>query len=290
MRKLRILVAAIVAAVATPSFSVHTVQGAGAALSAAATAAGSAHVRTTLSVSWVASAHAQTPATIAFTKSSLVLLEGDSICDPSTGTTYYPHVFAQVQRYIVAHYNAGSSSTFQAPRFVNKCVSGAATGDVAGRIATELAVNPYTHVLIYLGINDAHNSVALATSQANIATIVSAVQAASSHPQLLWVGPFAWGEKWPTGQNTTVDGFIDGGSPGAWAGIDGAISTAVTAAGGVFIDARRYGYAVYEPLNNTPSPGVTVGPYTRPDTLGAHINEAGRALVTSLILPAIVLN
>jgi hypothetical protein len=202
------------------------------------------------------------------TDTSVILIEGDSDTDPAL--TY--QALNGVRSYIYGKFNTGRGNTFRVPKILNKATNGATTTTVAGRIAPELAVNPYTHVIFFLGINDPRNSITLGTSQANVATILTACSGKS----VLWAGPLCSGELWPTGLNA-FDAGIDA--------LNAALITRIPAAGGVYVDVRTGVYGVREPLLNTASPGVAIGPLTRPDAAATHFNETGAAFVTQAITP-----
>lgn len=215
-----------------------------------------------------------------FTKSSLVLLEGDSLSDPALQY----QAMNGIRNYTYSHFNAGVSGSFTPPKFRNQSTNGATIGTISARIVAELAVNPYTHLVVFAGINDAQSGVALGTSQTNCSTILTAAAALS----ILWISPLCWGELWPSGQNAaSVDTAIDGGVPGVYGALDGALKTLVVAAGGVYVDVRQLVYAVQEPLLNSATPGIKTGPLTRPDATGAHVNQSGSSFITKAVTPSL---
>jgi len=88
-----------------------------------------------------------------------------------------------------------TSSSVVRPNITRKGVNGSTIAQIDARIAAELAVNAYTHVVVCCGTNE--RAVLRADTQTAIASLVSKF----TTQKVLVIGPYAWGEKWPTGQN-----------------------------------------------------------------------------------------
>jgi lysophospholipase L1-like esterase len=166
------------------------------------------------------------------------------------------------------------STSRDRPSWRNAATSGATSAIVSARIAAEVTQCNPTHFILQLGVNDAQTGVVRATTLANMTAIFAALPVGC---QILYLDPFAWGEKWPTGQNGAVDTAIDFISLDVQALLAATYPTRST-----FVSLRHGIYDVAEPALNTPGPGTLIGPLTRPDTLGAHPNATCVGYITAI--------
>ena len=222
-------------------------------------------------------------------RTSMVLWEGDSLSDPALPYQMLnPAWEAMTNAYVpstagmVASPRLPSSASVVRPNIVRKGVNGSTIAQIDSRIAAELAVNAYTHVVVCCGTNE--RAVLRADTQTAIASLVSKF----TTEKVLVIGPYAWGEKWPTGENdiagaddarldeTEID-LVDG-----FAGYANSLVIGLRNGGGSTATTGLY-LTTMPPLN-TPGPGASIGPYT---VDGAHFNPLGRATVYDIISPFI---
>ena len=209
---------------------------------------------------------------LAIPRTANVLQEGDSLSDDAFYRVLHPLRLAAYGFYSSP---LPRSTTRSVPSWFNASTSGATTAIVAARIAAEVAVTPPTHFILALGVNDAQTGVLLATTHANFVTIFAALPATC---QIIYFDPLMWGEKWPSGQNTspTIDAAIDAIS----ADVKTLLATTY-ASRSTFVSWRNGVYAARESQLNTPGPGTTVGPLARPDPIGAQPNTTGIGFITT---------
>lgn len=101
------------------------------------------------------------------------------------------------------------------PSFITSASPGAKVGDYAAIINTTLV--PFIAIrvtvgIVQLGINDSTALVPAATFAAQVATVRDTYLAVPSVRMLIWIGPWAAGEKYPDGANpfdTVPDGIRD---------------------------------------------------------------------------------
>jgi lysophospholipase L1-like esterase len=220
--------------------------------------------------------------TFQFTRDMRLLQEGDSVTGMDVASLGYMALLPLQLAAFGAFANPVPARTGKSvPQWRNAATNGATSAIIAARIAAEVtAVNP-THFILACGINDATSAVARATTLANHTAILAALP---STCQILVFDPFAAGEKWPTGQNTSpsVDAAIDFISTDLQALL---LSTYNGRA--MFVSWRHGIYDVQEPLLNLPGPGITIGPLTQPDTAGTHLNARGTGFVTRQAAPLV---
>lgn len=198
------------------------------------------------------------------TRDSLVLIAGDSEADPTREFQFQrPLIDAAIRRYIAPTRVAGALR-YTRPKFVNVAVSGLSISQVADAVAIALPAQQFTHVLLYTGTNE--YTVTRAETQAAIAILMGLF----STQKVLLVGPYAVGEKYPTGQNVN-DTRVDE--------TDADLTDLVESlyADSKYISLRTTLYTDVMPPLNLPAPGATSGPFTCPDPLGIHYNGDGRA-------------
>jgi len=222
------------------------------------------------------------------TRSSLILWEGDSLADPALPYQMLQPLWEQMRMAFNPTYATGLNGavaggltgTVRTPGIVNKSVNGAKISDVNGRIAAELAANAFTHVVLCIGTNE--RAVVRATTQSDIASLVSKF----TTQKVLVIGPYAWGEKTPTGQNglagandqrldeTEVDlknGFASYANSMVIGLRNGGGSTPTT---GLYLTTLA--------ALNAPGNGSDTGPFTID---GIHWNTTGRARACDIVRP-----
>jgi len=216
--------------------------------------------------------------TWSITRQSMILWEGDSKSDPAFPYQMLNTLFNAVTYNYRLPETVNGQIRYTHPTVVNKAVNGSRISDVNGRIASELTQNQYTHVVLCIGTNE--RTVVRANTQSDISSLMSKF----TTQQLLVIGPYAWGEKYPSGQND-----VAGANDQRLDETDTDLSTLVPAgyANSLYISLRTTLYAVTMPPLNQPPPGVTSGPFTTPDTSGAHDNGTSRLAVYNLIKPSI---
>lgn len=223
-------------------------------------------------------------------RSSMVLWEGDSLSDPSLPYQMMNPIWeAMTNSYVpstagmIGSPRVPPSGSAMRPNIVKKGVNGSTIAQIAARIGAELAVNAYTHVVICCGTNE--RGVLRADTQTAIAAIVAAL----TTQKVLVIGPYAWGEKWPTGENDmagaddtrldeTEEDLVDG-----FAGYSNSLVIGLRNGGGSTATTGLY-LTTMPPLN-TPGPGTSIGPYT---VDGVHWNPSGRAAVYGIVSPFVV--
>lgn len=228
---------------------------------------------------------------LALTSAARCLIEGDSLND-----TAFPYqAFRPLVEAAGSYYGGATSVSYNSqgrtltarPIFRNQAVNGSRLSDINSRIVAELAANPYTHV--FLGVGTNQRAINRTTTQNDFVTLMDACTGGGR--KVFVVGPYAWGEKWPSGQNDVAgndDPALDNTSADMKVIINGGTTTdAVTFPGyanAMFVDLRTTLYAVTMPPLNTPGPGATIGPYT---VDGTHFNPRGRAALAAAWLPLV---
>jgi len=222
-------------------------------------------------------------------RTSMILWEGDSLSDPALPYQMLNPVWEMMTNSyapstpgIVGSPRRPTSSSVIRPNITRKGVNGSTIAQIDARIAAELAVNAYTHVVVCCGTNE--RAVLRADTQTAIASLVSKF----TTQKVLVIGPYAWGEKWPTGQND-IAGANDARLDETEADL---VSGFASYANSLVIGLRNGGgstattglYLTTMPLINTPSPGASIGPYT---VDGTHWNPRGRAAVYGIVQPFI---
>ncbi len=216
---------------------------------------------------------------ITLTRSSVVLLQGNSNVDPAFGN----QVLRWLEEEALAHYAPGGVR-LQTPIFRNQALSGATLGTVDAAIGTNLLENPYTHVAMDIGINN--YNVARATSRASFVSILNKCAGL----QVLVLGPYARGEMYPTGQNTgtgTGDTTIDNLAADMGVIVNGGTTTDAATYPGYsnvcYRDLRSTLFVVTMPPLNLPAPGASSGTFTNVESpVGLHFNPRGKAAVRAL--------
>ncbi len=222
------------------------------------------------------------PSTFTLTRTSLVAIWGDSLNDPLFP---YQAVRKLIDAGLAAYRSTSSQLSIRpgvggvpgrTPVFINKALSGSTISAVNTTIDAAISVNAYTHHIIYCGTNERTRT--RAQTQADITTMAGKF---GSLPVLL-VGPYAWGEKYPTGQND-----ISGANDTRLDETDTDLSTlfVATHANVVYVSPRTTLYTTTMPALNTPSPGASIGPYT---VDGTHFSPAGRTAMWNLVSPYVV--
>jgi hypothetical protein len=223
------------------------------------------------------------------TRAARFLIIGDSLNDPALPY----HMMAEVQantdkfyrRWAGAGYNgkiSGGGASQVTPAWISTAVNGSTIAQVQSRTAADLAKYNPTHVICCCGTNERAQDRVTQTQPA-----ITGLAGLFTTQYVLLIGPYAWGEKWPSGQND-----VAGANDTRLDETDTDLETlfVATYANVCYVSPRQYLYAgaksfsdtVAMPTLNTPSPGVTVGPYTTPDASGAHYNGTGRHAVTLL--------
>ena len=209
-------------------------------------------------------------------RTDVILQEGDSLGGEDTASLgYMVHKPMQLAHIGAMPAAVPNSTTRVRPSWRNAATNGATTAIVAARIAAEVAACNPTVFIVSLGINDASSAVARATTLANFTTIFAALPTSC---RIIAFDPLCFGEKWPSGQNTTpsIDAAIDNISTDLQA-----LLATTYASRSTFVSWRNGVYAARESQLNTPGPGVTIGPLCRPDPSGQHPNATGTGYITS---------
>lgn len=220
-------------------------------------------------------------------RTSVILWEGDSLSDPTLPYQMLNPIWEQMRR----SYNPTNSPALRGspvlpshgvnyPAIVQKGINGSTIGQINTRLSAELAANTFTHVVFCMGTNE--RAVARATTQSGIASIVSKL----TTQKVLVIGPYAWGEKYPTGQNNIAgadDTRLDETAADLVTGFSGyANSMVIDLRNGAGSTATTGMYLTTMPPLNLPSPGASIGPYT---VDGTHYNPLGRVTACGVISP-----
>lgn len=182
-------------------------------------------------------AHAASVGTVTVTRTMQIAICGDSINDPAL-----PYQSTNSLRtWIDSHYMTPSLGSYARPTYLNLALTGNVIAQASAQVSAALTQNPNTKLfIVQAGINDVNTAVPFATSIANATTLLNNVQAAGGH--VIWIGPFLFGEKSPTGQNVN-DTLIDA--------LNAGLQTLVASySGDAYVDVRTTVYAVQEPLLN----------------------------------------
>ena len=212
------------------------------------------------------------------TRTSVILWEGDSLSDQGFPYQMLTPLWEQMRLFYnpISHPNWNGhpvlpSAGLRTPIVVNKAINGSRLSDIASRIPGELATMAFTHVVICAGTNE--RTILRATSQANIATIA----ASFTTQKVLWIGPYAWGEKWPSGTNNIAganDTRLDETDVDIPAGLAAGYS-----ANSKYVSLRSTLYA-----SLSPGPGADIDPYT---VDGAHWAPPGRVAAYAIWSPSV---
>jgi len=217
-----------------------------------------------------------------FTAEDVVLWEGDSKSDKSLQyqmlRCFMDQGDAAFRRRTAASGGAGS------PVWVNKATNGATIATIAARIAGELALNAYTKIVLCIGTNQ--RAVSRAQTLIDLAALIAAIGGVNAIDTLVFTD-YAWGEKYPSGQNvhagandTRLDETATDITSTFGAGVPN--SMVVNLRTGLGSRTTSGMYTDIMPPLNLPAPGVTSGPFTAPDTSGAHDNARSRARIFDL--------
>jgi len=216
------------------------------------------------------------------TRTALVLWHGDSLSDPAFTYQMLAPLFETASLNYNPAYGSGqpgrspAPAGFRVPQVSNKAVTGSTIGDIYTYLTSQIQFNPWTHVALCMGTNE--RPVARAVTQANITNVATLL---NGYPvKILIVGPYAWGECYPSGVNDKVganDQRLDETDIDIPAGFN-----AVNPNNFVYVSLRSTLYTQVMPPQNLPPPGATNGPFT---VDGAHWNPRGRMEALKIIRP-----
>lgn len=211
----------------------------------------------------------------AVTRTSGIMIEGDSANDATLQYQALNGILAAID----SRFMSPSGNSYRRPFHINKATTGASTTTVAARVAAELAANPYTHLLLQIGINDSQLAIPQATSMTNVTTIMNACVAANVG--VIFIGPFCNGEKWPTGQNA-----LDTTNPGIDLFNSGAKAIVAGYSNAIYIDIRALIYTPQEPaLNAAQANSGVLTSLVAANGPGLHPGPSGVALITATVIP-----
>ncbi len=205
-------------------------------------------------------------------RDAVVLVEGNS----NTAVDNPPHPYRMQQPLIeesdrVYLRRTSNPRRRQAPVWITTSFTGIRWDNIATRLPGFLATYNPTHVILECGTNDV--SVTRATTQAALADVAAAL----TTQQVLVIGPYAYGEKWPSGENDGIGASNDARLDETADDIAAILVPAV--ANCTYVDLRSTIYEVTMPPLNSPSPGEYIGPFT---VDGVHLAPPGRAAIYAL--------
>lgn len=159
------------------------------------------------------------------------------------------------------------SGGLKVPTWVNKAFSGMRIFQIAEFLEDDLPLYKPTQVIIAAGTVEVDTT--RQQTQDGIAACIGFLQAAGS-PPTLWIGPYAYGEKWPSGANTGTGASNDQRLDEANTDLTNLFVPNYP--NGLYVDLRTTMYVVDMPPLN---PGNNyIGPFTED---GVHITPSGRA-------------
>ena len=210
------------------------------------------------------------------------MIKGDSLNDPA-----YPYQMSQpLIEEVAAFYNPKAglpaegtgrlpSAGFNSPMWVNLALAGYTIDQINFTIAAQLALYKPTHVILAMGTVEV--STTRAETQAALASLVGKF---TNGEQVLCIGPYGYGEKYPSGQNTGTGASNDQRLDETNVDIPAIFCAAY--ANSIYVDMRNTLYATVMPPLNQPPPGQYVGPFT---VDGVHWAPRGRAAAYSIWRP-----
>jgi hypothetical protein len=197
--------------------------------------------------------------------------DGNSLNDPTLPYQAQNGVVGQIQSAQIVPVGA----SYRRMNQVNYSHTGDTTTAMESR-KTNAALNAITHYMGQGGINDVQLGVPLATSEANVQSIMTYMSGRGIGGW--WVGLWALGELYPAGANP-FDAAI-----AAW---EAAITPIVNATPGFEYVSVRTTWATQEPIFNVPGPpGVSSGILCVPapaPPFGIHFNPTGNRLITPVL-------
>jgi hypothetical protein len=177
---------------------------------------------------------------------------------------------------VTASLHTGIAVTVQAPTFrgplvlTAKGVTGNKLSDLIARVNTDVIALAPKIVIVEECVNDVIAGTALGTFTSQAATLMSDITTGIPGVQVAWVSCLSYGESYPdTNWGSTINSY------------NAVIQSAVTAAGGTYVDVRTP-QQTYESIHNTPPPGA-LGGILCSDTPGIHPNPTGVTLMSTAL-------
>jgi lysophospholipase L1-like esterase len=199
-------------------------------------------------------------------RGAVVLVIGNSLTAIDQAAHQYRMLQPLIEESDRVYLGSGRSDGARAPAWITTSLSGMRWDNIVGLLPADLASYSPTHVILECGTNEV--TTLRATTQASLTAVAAMVQGL----QVMVIGPYAYGEKWPSGENDGTGASNDQRLDETADDIAAIFVPAVS--GCTYVDFRSTLYEVTLPTLNLPAPGTYIGPYTID---GVHLSPAGRA-------------